>query len=91
MLYILLRNDSYDTVIYVSTDEHCHSDDSNNEVLPTATKKFIETQYLKNNIRKPNTLKNMIMDENLPQITDKQLYNLISRLKKKHLGPFCSW
>jgi hypothetical protein len=87
MLYILIKNDSYDTLIYTSTDEHTHLDTVNTELLPIATKNYIQTQYLKHNIRKPNVLKYMIMEENLPQITDTQMYNLISRLKKKHLGP----
>lgn len=53
--------------------------------LPNITKKFIESRYC-SGIRKPSTIKQMIMDKKLPQMTDIQLYNLLSRLKRKHLG-----
>jgi hypothetical protein len=82
--YILVRNDCLDNDVYLSKGEHVHDD--HGDQLPPETKKFIIDQYVNNKIRKPFRLTEMVMEKDLPQITIKQMYNLIARIKKKELG-----
>lgn len=85
-IYILVRNDSLDNDIYISTDEHDHNEEEHEGILPTKTKQFILDLYLNKKTRKPFRILELIMENNLPQVTKTQLNNFIQRIKVKHFG-----